>query len=172
MCSEYKHAAWQGLGDEAQCLFLRLFLRKGPWFRLDTLSYSELTHIPSAASQLCRASFATPIYPFPRAAASPAQTHPISLDTHIHPTGDLQPGGSDPLGGEQSEGCSPAAADSCSGQSVCEVAEALTVAELQQLIGQLELGPQGRVTGISKGQMLQLLKAGLEQAGASGAEVS
>ena len=48
----------------------------------------------------------------------------------------------------------------------------MTVAELQQLMLQLGLGPQGRVTGISKGQMLQLLKGGLEVAGASGAEVS
>ncbi|KAL3146511.1 hypothetical protein ABBQ32_000762 [Trebouxia sp. C0010 RCD-2024] len=163
---------FQGLDDEAQCLFLRLFLRKGPWFRLDTLSYSELTHIPTAANRLCQASFATPIYTFPSAAASPTQTPLTSLETHIHSTGDLQPGGSDPLGGGQSEGCSLANVDSCSGQSVCEVAEALTVAELQQLIGQFELGPQGRVTGISKGQMLQLLKAGLEKAGASGAEAA
>ena len=69
------------------------------------------------------------------------------------------------------EGCSLADAGSCSGQSVCEVAEALAVAELQQLMVQLELGPQGRVTGINKGQMLQLLKGGLEKAISSGTEV-
>ena len=69
------------------------------------------------------------------------------------------------------EGCSLADAGSCSGQSVCEVAEALAVAELQQLMVQLELGPQGRVTGINKGQMLQLLKEGLEKAISYGTEV-
>lgn len=69
------------------------------------------------------------------------------------------------------EGCSLADAGNCSGQSVCEVAEALAVAELQQLLVQLELGPQGRVTGINKGQMLQLLKGGLDKANTSGAEV-
>lgn len=87
--------------------------------------------------------------------------------------GDLQLGvsGSPSAGAETSESCSLADAESCSGQSVCEVAEALTVAELQQLLVQLELGPQGRVKGISKGQMLQLLKGGLEKANTSGAEV-
>lgn len=42
----------QELSDEAQCLFLRLFLRKGPWFRLNTLSYSELTEPVTAAQEL------------------------------------------------------------------------------------------------------------------------
>lgn len=159
----------QGLADEAQCLFLRLFLRKGPWFRLDTLSYSELTHIPTAASQLCRADFATPIHPVTGPAASLSLTHLIPMDTHTDQTGDLQSGVADCSG---AGGCSLADASSCSGQSVCEVAEALTVAELQQLMAQMELGIQGRVTGIGKGQMLQLLKGGLEKAGASKAEVS
>lgn len=87
--------------------------------------------------------------------------------------GDLQLGvsGSPSAGAENCESCSLADAESCSGQSVCEVAEALTVADLQQLMVQLELGPQGRVKGISKGQMLQLLKGGLEKANTSGAEV-
>ena len=73
---------------------------------------------------------------------------------------------------DKSQSCSLANAASCSGQSVLEVAEALTVAELQQLILQLELSPQGKATGISKGQMIQLLKGGLERAESPAAEVS
>lgn len=73
---------------------------------------------------------------------------------------------------EESQSCSLASAASCSGQSVLEVAEVLTVADLQQLFLQLELSPQGRATGISKGQMMQLLKGGLERAASPEAEVS
>ena len=156
-------------------MFLRLFLRKGPWFRLNTLSYSELTHIPTTASQLCQAGFATPIHPFDaKAAARPSLVHLTPGDVSLHRAGALQMGASDsatPIAGK-CEGCSLADAGGCSGQSVCEVAEALTVAELQQLVVQLELGPQGRVTGINKGQMLQLLKGGLEKANTLGAEVT
>eukprot|EP00887_Chlorella_sp_A99_P003277 scaffold9.g3277.t1 len=40
------------LPPPAQCLFLRLLQRKGPWFRLDTLSYSEVPDVAAAAAQL------------------------------------------------------------------------------------------------------------------------
>ena len=152
-------------------MFLRLFLRKGPWFRLNTLSYYELTHIPTAASQLCQAGFASPIHPFDAAAASPALAHLTPGDINDHGAGDLEVGASDSPRAGKWEGCNLADAGNCSGQSVCDVAEALAVAELQQLMVQLELGPQGRMTGINKGQMLQRLKGGLEKANTSGAEV-
>lgn len=155
-------------------MFLRLFLRKGPWFRLNTLSYSELTHIPTAASQLCQAGFATPVHPFNTTAADPSLVHLTPGAISLHGAGDLQMGVSDspsPKAG-MCEGCSLADAGTCSGESVCEVAEALAVAELQQLLVQLELGPQGRVTGMNKAQMLQLLKGGLDKANTSGAEVN
>lgn len=162
----------QALADEAQCLFLRLFLRKGPWFRSNTLSYSELTDIPRSAQQLCQAGMATSLYSF---APGQGASHVI---THI----ELSPAAADSTpaaasrvtADEQSReatGCCLTEAASCSAQLVGEVADALTVAELQPLIGKLELGSQGRVSGISKGQMLQLLKAGLEKAADSPAEV-
>lgn len=51
-------AALQGLSEQAQCLFLRFFLRKGPWFRLSTAQYSELSDAAAAAAELEAASFA------------------------------------------------------------------------------------------------------------------
>ena len=105
--------------DEAQCLFLRLFLRKGPWFRLNTLSYSELSEPLVAAQEL----------------SDTAMAHCTSTD-----------------------------AEHCWQPLVMALAEALSVAELQQLIASLELLPQGKASGGSKGQMLQRLQAGLDQA--------
>ena len=189
-------AASQALTDEAQCLFLRLFLRKGPWFRLDNLSYSELTDIPAAAHQLCQAKFAAALYPF---AADTATSAPGIGTTSA--ALDVQSGMLDPftvnaasaseigaipaaLRGQLKEshpvvslaaepqGCSLADAGRCSGQAVFEVAAALTVAELQELMAQLEVAPAGRhAGGISKGQMIQLLKGGLEKAASPEAEV-
>ena len=51
-------AALQDLSEQAQCLFLRFFLRKGPWFRLSTAQYSELSDAAAAAAELEAASFA------------------------------------------------------------------------------------------------------------------
>ena len=172
----------QALTDEAQCLFLRLFLRKGPWFRLNTLAYSELTDIPMSAQQLCQAGVATPLYPNPASSTNTAAktgTLPQTAAAAGSPAG---PGactsqaaglsiGSDEQS-RQGTPCSLVQAASCSAQLVFEVAETLTVAELQLLMGKLEVGTQGRTMGISKGQMLQLLKAGLEKVEGSAAEVS
>ena len=160
----------QALADEAQCLFLRLFLRKGPWFRLGTLSYSELTDTAMAAEQLCQAGMATPLYPSSTLSASfgapNTDASPISAEAEAK-TAASTPGGS----GQEGQGCSLGDTESCTAQLVCEVAEALTVAELQLLMGKLELGSQGRTTGISKSQMLQLLKGVLEKVEGSPAEV-
>ena len=42
----------------AQMLLLRLFLRKGPWFRLNSLAYSELGDAALAAETLVGLGFA------------------------------------------------------------------------------------------------------------------
>lgn len=60
--------------------------------------------------------------------------------------------------------CTTTDAEQCQQQLVLELAKALSVAELQQLLLSLELMPQGRSSAGSKGQMLQRLKAGLERA--------
>jgi len=174
----------QALTDEAQCLFLRLFLRKGPWFRLNTLAYSELTDIPMSAEQLCQAGMATPLY------SNPASSTSIAAKTGSPPQTAAAAAAGSPSGPGtcknqaavlsigcdeqtmQGTPCSLVQAASCSAQLVFEAAEMLTVAELQLLMGKLEVGTQGRNTGISKGQMLQLLKAGLEKVEGSAAEVS
>ena len=172
----------QALTDEAQCLFLRLFLRKGPWFRLNTLAYSELTDIPLSAQQLCQAGMATPLYSNPVSSTSiaartgsPPQTaaaagSPAGSGTYTSQAAVLSTGSDEET--MQGTPCSLVQAASCSEQLVNAVAETLTVAELQLLMGKMEVGTQGRTTGISKGQMLQLLKAGLEKVEGSAAEVS
>ncbi|DBA85769.1 hypothetical protein WJX77_002675 [Trebouxia sp. C0004] len=173
--------SFKALGDEAQCLFLRLFLRKGPWFRLNTLVYSELTDIPVSAQQLCQAGMATPLYcnsasstsiaaktgSLPETAAAAAGS-PLSPGTSTSQAAVLSIGSDEQT--MQGAPCSLVQAASCSVQLVLEVAEILTVAELQLLMSKLEVGTQGRTTGISKGQMLQLLKAGLEKVEGSAAE--
>lgn len=171
--------AVQALPDEAQCLFLRLFLRKGPWFRLNTLAYSELTDIPTSAHQLCQAGMATPLYsatlPNSPVIDSDRASKAAAVNSPADAVEDTSPNAANSIGfGDQcmdDVGCSLAEAASCPVQLVCEVAEALTVAELQLLMSKLELGVQGRSTGISKGQMLQLLKAGLEKVRGLSAEV-
>ncbi len=172
----------QALADEAQCLFLRLFLRKGPWFRLNMLAYSELTDIPMSAEQLCQAGMATPLYynsASSRNTAAKTGSPPQTAAAAGSPAG---PGECTSQAAVLSIGsdeqtiqvtpCSLVQAASCSAQLVLEVAETLTVAELQLLMGKVDVGTQGRTTGISKGQMLQLLKAGLEKVEDSAAEVS
>ncbi|GAX84968.1 hypothetical protein CEUSTIGMA_g12389.t1 [Chlamydomonas eustigma] len=43
---------YEDLPAAAQCLLLRLFLRKGPWFSVQDLQYDECPDIPSAVSAL------------------------------------------------------------------------------------------------------------------------
>ena len=197
--------ALQALDDETQCLFLRLFLRKGPWFRLDTLSYSELTNTTASAQELCQAELATALYPFAAHNPTPAASAKADPDTETaqavaknaanaiditvtQPDSEtaVRTSGSENSvkaqdseavvthaaasavpaleeSSDQNPACSASAASNCPLQLVFEVAEALTVPELQLLLGKLELTCQGRATGISKGQMLQLLQSGLEQ---------
>ena len=40
------------LGLDAQCLFIRLSNRRGPYFRLDKLKYDEISSLESAAKEL------------------------------------------------------------------------------------------------------------------------
>ena len=42
----------QELGAAPQCLFLRLFQRRGPSFRLSALSYAEVPDVAAAATSL------------------------------------------------------------------------------------------------------------------------
>ena len=48
----------QSLPAPAQCLFLRLFQRKRHWFRIPTLSYSEVPNTSEAVEALTAAGFA------------------------------------------------------------------------------------------------------------------
>ncbi len=125
---------------------------------------------------------ATPLYPNPASSTSSAAKTGNLPQTAAAAGSPLGPGectnqaavlstGSDEQS-MQGPVCSLVQAASCSAQLVLEVAETLTVAELQLLMGKVEVGTQGRTTGISKGQMLQLLKAGLESSQGSAAEVS
>lgn len=50
--------AMQKLKEEPQMLFLRLFLRSGPWFKLNGLSFSECKDILAAALELEEAGLA------------------------------------------------------------------------------------------------------------------
>ena len=40
------------LGIDAQCLFIRLSNRRGPYFRLDKLKYDEISSLESATKEL------------------------------------------------------------------------------------------------------------------------
>ncbi|CAN0898638.1 Fanconi-associated nuclease 1 homolog [Linum grandiflorum] len=40
------------LSDDSQRLFLRLYLRKGPWFRMSSISYPEILNLEDASSEL------------------------------------------------------------------------------------------------------------------------
>ena len=53
------------LSHDAQCLLVRLSSRKGPLFRRDKLSYSEITSIDSAAEQLLKAELLQTDIPIP-----------------------------------------------------------------------------------------------------------
>ncbi len=46
------------LSPPAQCLFLRLLLRRGPWFTQSGLSYSEVADVGAAAEELLGAGMA------------------------------------------------------------------------------------------------------------------
>ena len=50
--------AMQDLEETAQMLFLRLFLRSGPWFKLNTLDYSECSDAVATMECLCKAGLA------------------------------------------------------------------------------------------------------------------
>ncbi len=45
--------------ETAQMLFLRLFLRSGPWFKLNTIDYSECPDTLAAMDLICEAGLAT-----------------------------------------------------------------------------------------------------------------
>ena len=46
------------MSEQAQMLYLRLFLRTGPWFKLNSLSFSECDDIHATATQLEEAGLA------------------------------------------------------------------------------------------------------------------
>ncbi|GAB4815648.1 hypothetical protein N2152v2_002694 [Parachlorella kessleri] len=50
--------AFRDLDPAAACLLLRLFQRRGPWFRVGTLSYAEVPDVPAALLALCTAGLA------------------------------------------------------------------------------------------------------------------
>ena len=63
----------QSLPAPAQCLFLRLFQRKRHWFRISTLSYSEVPDTSEAVAALTAAGFAR-ISNNPSAQGAPCST--------------------------------------------------------------------------------------------------
>ncbi len=50
-------ADFRALPDPAQCLYLRLHSRVGPWFRSRRLNYEEIGDIPPVLAQLRSAGF-------------------------------------------------------------------------------------------------------------------
>lgn len=61
----------------AQALFVRLFLRVGPWFKLANVSYSEVPDVDAAAAELSAAGLAVSLLRAPpgtRASATRALT--------------------------------------------------------------------------------------------------
>ncbi|KAJ1697006.1 hypothetical protein LUZ63_005518 [Rhynchospora breviuscula] len=49
--------SFKSLSDAAQRLFIRLYTRKGPWFRMSKISYPEITDPPTAAEELKEAGY-------------------------------------------------------------------------------------------------------------------
>lgn len=49
--------SFNSLSNEAQRLFIRIYTRKGPWFRLSNISYSEVTNVDQAINELEAASY-------------------------------------------------------------------------------------------------------------------
>ncbi|KAI3853640.1 hypothetical protein MKW98_025157 [Papaver atlanticum] len=45
--------SFKSLSDDSQNLFVRLFTRKGPWFRMSNISYQEVTDSQQAVEGLC-----------------------------------------------------------------------------------------------------------------------
>ena len=54
------------MSDVAQMLFLRLFLRAGPWFKLNSLAYSECPNVPATAAELEAAGLAESLKKAPK----------------------------------------------------------------------------------------------------------
>lgn len=51
-------AAFRAVSHDAQCLYVRLLTRKGPFFRCDKLAYREITDLPGAVAALVQAGLA------------------------------------------------------------------------------------------------------------------
>jgi hypothetical protein len=49
--------AFENLSEDAQCLFVRFSNRRGAFFKVNNLSYNELTDIPAALTELTEAGF-------------------------------------------------------------------------------------------------------------------
>ncbi|KAH9312958.1 hypothetical protein KI387_027993 [Taxus chinensis] len=49
--------SFQSLSGDAQRLFIRLYQRKGPWFRISTVSYSDIADLKSACDELIVAGY-------------------------------------------------------------------------------------------------------------------
>ncbi|XP_025811590.1 fanconi-associated nuclease 1 homolog isoform X1 [Panicum hallii] len=45
-------ASFKSLSDDGQCLFVRIYTRKGPWFRKSTILYREILDLEHAAMEL------------------------------------------------------------------------------------------------------------------------
>ncbi|XP_068657744.1 fanconi-associated nuclease 1 homolog [Aristolochia californica] len=51
--------SFYSLSDDSQRLFIRLYSRKGPWFRMSNISYPEISDPQQAVEQLCAFGFLT-----------------------------------------------------------------------------------------------------------------
>ena len=80
---QLKPALSQALDDPCQALYLRLYQRVGPWFRVASLEYSEVPDMAAAVGQLATAGFATTLD-----AADPDSLHTLAEasvpEPHMH----------------------------------------------------------------------------------------
>ncbi|KAF5199410.1 Fanconi-associated nuclease 1-like protein [Thalictrum thalictroides] len=49
--------SFRALSDDSQRLFIRLYTRKGPWFRMSSVSYPEIVEYQHAIKELCGAGY-------------------------------------------------------------------------------------------------------------------
>ena len=63
--------AFQAVSEGAQSLFLRLFRRRGPWFRAASLTYADVPDTSSALKELCDGRLVQLLAETPSAGAKP-----------------------------------------------------------------------------------------------------
>jgi hypothetical protein len=172
-------AARQALPVAAQCLFLRLHPRRGPWFRLGALAYSEVPDAAAAARALADAGLAALLERAGPAGArrgcTAGRAGPLSMPqgvfacdtcTCMHvwhqllwlPRRQAKPTTANFCLFYRDKALSQGADSSRAGRGARADAEAvvnvLTAPELAALAARLKLHPPGRASGNSRAQLL------------------